>query len=450
MLFSDILASAVGALRRRPLRTALTSLGVTIGTMSVVVMISLGVGLTRQMGVNANSPTLRQVEVFGTPQPETGQKKEEIDDALVQKLRDFDGVQHVFPVYAVQTTLKAGGQQSWAEIVGMPSQAFLAMEIELAWGSFPQAAGMLTLLVGSKVDQTMWNVDGNPVDIDWRSATVFLTPESGMGFDDGMNFDIPGDEQDDGLGEEGGGETTRQPPRPIVARASGEIYEEGDYWTAHSWSIYADLDVLVAALAKAVPGEKLPGQESVNAKPGRAFTYTKLILMADSSDHALDLLTSLRDAGYDAQGEAEWIAQMQKDALVYQAVLGGIGAISMLVAAIGIANTMLMSVYERQRDIGVMKVIGASLADIRRLFLVESSSIGFLGGLLGVAFSYVLSAVINAVAASSTGSEMGVSYIPPWLALGALVGATLIAMVSGFAPARRAMRLSPLAAIRAQ
>ncbi len=78
---------------------------------------------------------------------------------------------------------------------------------------------------------------------------------------------------------------------------------------------------------------------------------------------------------------------MNKVTGIIQAVLGGIGAISLLVAAIGITNTMVMSIYERTKEIGVMKVIGASLRDIKRLFLFESALIGLLGGILGIIFS---------------------------------------------------------------
>ncbi|MCI7306533.1 MAG: FtsX-like permease family protein, partial [Trueperella sp.] len=112
-------------------------------------------------------------------------------------------------------------------------------------------------------------------------------------------------------------------------------------------------------------------------------------------------------------------------------------------------NTMLMSVYERQRDIGVMKVIGASMRDIRWLFLVESSSIGFLGGVVGIVLSYGLSALINSLT-TQPDQVGGISQIPPLLAVAAVAGATLVAMASGMVPARRAMRLSPLAAMTAQ
>ena len=137
-----------------------------------------------------------------------------------------------------------------------------------------------------------------------------------------------------------------------------------------------------------------------------------------------------------------------------QAVLGGIGAVSLLVAAIGIANTMMMSIYERTKEIGVMKVIGCDMGNIGGMFLMEAGYIGFFGGIAGIGFSYLISFIIN-TAASGGGDVLGlgggtgnISRIPLWLALLSVGFAILIGMISGFLPARRAMQLSPLAAIK--
>ena len=123
---------------------------------------------------------------------------------------------------------------------------------------------------------------------------------------------------------------------------------------------------------------------------------------------------------------------------------------SLFVAAIGIANTMMMSIYERTKEIGVMKVLGCDMRNIGSLFLMEAGFIGFLGGVVGLLLSYSLSGGINYLVAQSPdmGMEGGISYIPFWLALLSMGFAILVGMVAGFFPARRAMKLSPLAAIR--
>ena len=137
-------------------------------------------------------------------------------------------------------------------------------------------------------------------------------------------------------------------------------------------------------------------------------------------------------------------------ALVAGAALGGIGAVSLLVAAIGIANTMMMSIYERTKEIGVLKVLGCSLATIRNMFLIEAGFIGFMGGLIGLALSFMVSVLINQFLAATFlyGMDGKLSVIPIWLAVPSVGFAIIIGMAAGFFPAMRAMKLSPLAAIR--
>ncbi len=147
---------------------------------------------------------------------------------------------------------------------------------------------------------------------------------------------------------------------------------------------------------------------------------------------------------------AETIQQMQESSKSLQLMLGGIGGVAMLVAAISICNTMLMSIYERTREIGVMKVLGCKMSKIGAMFLTEAGIIGLGGGILGLAISYGLSAGINALIAIAMQGAGGSfrSVIPPYLALGALVFSILVGVLAGLYPSQRAMRLSALAAIR--
>ena len=139
---------------------------------------------------------------------------------------------------------------------------------------------------------------------------------------------------------------------------------------------------------------------------------------------------------------------------VFQLALGGIGAITLLVAAIGIINTMTMSIYERTKEIAIMKVIGATFTDIRLLFLTEAGMIGLFGGLMGLIFSYTLSFVINQLSGDFMGNYMGtgealhLSVIPWWLALFAIGFSIMIGLLAGVYPANRAVKLSPIEAMR--
>ena len=160
-------------------------------------------------------------------------------------------------------------------------------------------------------------------------------------------------------------------------------------------------------------------------------------------------MTAISDMGYQCYSESDWIKQAQQEMLIIEAVLGGIGAISLIVAAIGIANTMMMSTYERTKEIGVMKVLGCSLGNIRAMFLTEAAFIGFIGGIIGLIISYILSFVCNLFLPAAVGYEgQNISVIPIWLVLVAIIFSTLVGMLAGFFPAQRATKLSPLAAIR--
>ena len=144
--------------------------------------------------------------------------------------------------------------------------------------------------------------------------------------------------------------------------------------------------------------------------------------------------------------------------MIMQIILGGIGGISLLVAAIGITNTMVMSIYERTKEIGVMKVIGAKISDIRNLFLLEAGMIGFFGGLIGVVLSLGISTAMNSAYRSfaensgmaSSGGEAYISIIKPELAIGALVICFLIGIITGYYPAVRATKLSAIEAIKTE
>jgi ABC-type antimicrobial peptide transport system permease subunit len=152
------------------------------------------------------------------------------------------------------------------------------------------------------------------------------------------------------------------------------------------------------------------------------------------------------------------INNMLKQTRKMERFLGIIGAVSLVVAAIGIANTMIMSVYERTKEIGIMKMIGAKNKDIKRLFLLEAALIGFLGGLVGALISMLLSYLLNNIDLSfinqnnyyGSGSQEKelTSYIPVWLYMSSIIFSGVIGLISGYLPAARAAKLSVIDAMR--
>ena len=152
---------------------------------------------------------------------------------------------------------------------------------------------------------------------------------------------------------------------------------------------------------------------------------------------------------------------MERDARQKQMMFAGIGAVSLFVAALGITNTMIMSISERTREIGVMKSLGCFVRDIRKIFLMEEGCIGFAGGLAGVVLSFGISALMNLAAGQAAmssefggfGGEMmeqtsGLSVIPWWLAVFAILFSVLIGIGAGYYPASKAVEIPALEAIK--
>ena len=246
------------------------------------------------------------------------------------------------------------------------------------------------------------------------------------------------------------GNSIEQPSRKNIFPVVGMVEGGPEDYNSYCWYVYTDIDSLKKYLQDAYRGQAIPGQPTdKNGKPYKYISYNEAIVSVDDMENVDDVVTAISDMGYQAYSEAEWIKQAQQEMLIIEAVLGGIGAISLFVAAIGIANTMMMSIYERTKEIGVMKVLGCSLGNIRAMFLTEAAFIGFVGGIIGLIISYILSFVCNLFLPALVGYEgQNISVIPIWLVLVAIIFSTLIGMLAGFFPAQRATKLSPLAAIR--
>ncbi len=455
MRWSDLIGASLASLRQRFFRTLLTVLGVVIGTTSVIVMVSLGVGLTAATTTAMDTNlSLRQVTVYGPPPKEAsadGSLPTAMDENMLTTLEGLPGVESTWPIYKVEAEVRIGAYTSWASVLGMPLDALEAMNVPFEAGEMPEPGAPLSFVLGNLVSQNFYDpTTYEPADIDLMAQPMFVTFQEGDPWEEPMPAPMPapGDE----------GEEPAAPPRPpkkLIVPTAGILSGQGQEWGPYSDLVAADQGSLVQALEKAFPGKALPGQPATaDGKPKRGFIYSEFRVLAEDTTAAEQLYSDLREQGYDAQSDIEWIRQEQQNALLIQAVLGGIGFVSLLVAAIGIANTMMMSVYERTKEIGVMKVLGAALSDIRKLFLIESAAIGFFGGLLGLLFSLAISAVINVVTGETTemlgSGSGGISVIPVWLMLGAVLFSTGIGTLAGLLPAYRAMRLSPLAAIRAQ
>ncbi|MCP1110062.1 ABC transporter permease [Ohessyouella blattaphilus] len=461
----DLLRISVTNLRRRKLRTFLTVLGVVIGTASIVTMISLGLGLQQSMldEVEA-SGGLTSVNVTGKSAGETyiyyGNTEEEgekyLTDDTLEKLKALEHVIGVAPLYEITGIFKKGNYEGYIPIIASTREGLEARKLTLKDGELPEVGQsrldfvygntLLTNFYERGTDKGYYET-GTVPNIDLGKDTLFLILDTDSYW---ASQDNSGSE---GSSEEGDGFNQKQAKKYPV-KSSGLLEGEIDDYSINGYYAYCDLESLKKVLKKEFTGKKIPGQpETKSGKPYKDFCYSSATLEVDDIDNVEAVVAAVRELGYNASTNQEYLESMQKQFFIIQAVLGGIGAVSLFVAAIGIANTMMMAIYERTKEIGVMKVLGCSLKSIHRMFLLEAAGIGFFGGFIGCVLSFILSAAINMLAANG-GASMGISgnisYIPPWLVLLAMAFSMVVGVVAGILPASRGMKLSPLAAIRGE
>ena len=471
MRWSDLLRMSISSLRRRKLRTFLTILGVVIGTASIVVMISLGLGLQQSMyeeveqSGGTTSITVTGKDSGGMMYGYSGMSSDEesqkyITDDVIKELKNIDHVKSAEPVLSVSAIALKGKYEGYLELTGMTPEGLKALNLELEeGGKLPDPnSAQLELVYGNTVITNFYDKasgsgywdSGELPDIDLNKDSVFLIlDQDGYYQSQGAAADFGGGDVQSG--GEGGTASAKTPPKKHVVSASGVLKGGPDTYTVNSYMTFCDIDKLRTYLEKEFRGRAIPGQPTTKSgKPYSKFVYSSARVQADDMENVELVSDMIRAMGYNVSSNIEYIDSMKKQFAMVQAVLGGIGAVSLFVAAIGIANTMMMSIYERTKEIGVMKVIGCSLGNIRQMFLLEAAFIGLAGGVIGNLLSFLMSAAINVLV---QGSEMGmlaggISYIPPWLVLISLGFATLVGTAAGYFPARRAMKLSPLAAIR--
>jgi acetoin utilization transport system permease protein len=184
--------------------------------------------------------------------------------------------------------------------------------------------------------------------------------------------------------------------------------------------------------------------------------YDEVKVYATSLEHVQAVTDELKEKGYRVFSVTEELESLNLFFLVLKIGLIFVGTIAVLIASIGIFNTMTMAVTERTQEIGIMKAIGAQPSMIRRTFLMESAWIGIVGALLGVVISYGVSAlcnqiipmILNSISDSEGPSDFIFSYIPPSLVLIATLISIGVAVISGLRPAIKATNINVLSALR--
>lgn len=450
MKFRDAVEFSLASLRKRRLRTFLTASGVMIGIGALVSMISFGTGLQKNVTdafkasdlfttvlVLPAGPELpsRDPDRPGRTANSAGRSHAVLDDAAVAEIARIPGVRLAYPDVNFPAMVGLGEKEEFRLIQVVPAAIAASGALQIGWGkayTVDNEEGVVvsqSLLrrlgkvepgaaVGQKLRITSVSIDlGKLASLDL--AALF----SGRGFPvatESYDFPIVGVTS---VSAFGGGPSPVQnevliPPGP--ARRIKRLP------MTSIWDLFRMRDGQLGYSTVSVKLESLRDLERVKSRVG--------------------------DMGYTTFALADQFEQVTKGFYFMDMVLAAVGMIAIVVAALGIVNTMVMSILERYREIGVMKAVGAGDGDVKRIFFFESAAIGLLGGAGGCVLGWAVSLVINRIVNFYT-ARQGLPYIdyfafPVWIFAGALGFALLVSLVSGIYPARRAARVDPVVALR--
>lgn len=440
MKFIDLLRLIFGNLSRRKARVALTAIGVVIGTSAVVILVSLASGLQRSATEQLYGiGDLSQIQVMPSFGMEGGpvmmggggggmstdqQQQVLLTNFALEDLRAIPGVESVMPRDYLMTggMLKYQKLEAGVNIIGIATDDLADLGLEATEGETALARGAVVIGV---------MVPNNFYDPKMRPGQEPPPPPQLYGQQIQMvvsKWDAQGVE-------------TRKTISLRVVGVLKETRGESD------WSIYMPLDQI-----KALNEWALNRRINYN-KDG----YSQVIVKVSDVEQVLDITDQITAMGFQAFTPQSFVQGINSFFLVLQFIFGGVGAIALLVAAIGIANTMTMSILERTREIGLMKAVGATNRDVLTIFLGEAAGIGFIGGLGGVLIGWLAGQGINVLAtvflanqASQTGGVPPsiTVYTPFWLPVFALIFSTIVGMLSGLYPALRAANMIPVLALK--
>lgn len=443
MRISDLIKMGLRNLSRRKARTALTVLGVIIGTIFIIIMVSIGIGMNNTFDkqfMENGAMTVVRIEQYGSIIDDEGNwlgsKEQVLDDTLVELVKQVEHVNAVAPVLDTSAMLYSGKYETYISIRAIGHEAFAEFGYPgLTSGSYPTAENNRSVVIPKYILEDSFY---NPYSRDYQTKVIDLAKDEVIFKFSPWRYTR--------------NERKKEFELELVDVA---VMEESDNWEYNSY-VYFDLDYFKEIYTKYANTLKLEDRKKAMAELN---TYSFIMINVDNIKNVTQVQEDIEELGYVTYSDMQYLEPLQETSDMMQIVCGVIGVVAMLVSAINIANTMVMSIYERTKEIGIMKVLGCLVKDVKKLFLFEAAMIGLLGGIVGIALSYLASFVINkyggplfqALMQSSGVYDVGdakFSVIPFWLPFLAAGFAMLVGVLAGYFPARRATKISAIEAMK--
>jgi putative ABC transport system permease protein len=466
MKLPDLAELAMRNLRESVLRNSLTTIGISVGVASLVAMLSLGIGLqqlaSRRLMKSGLFDTVvatsrRDLRNFNRDQEASGPAPGEsriLDETTRQEIEHMPNVLEAYPDIRFITELRYEDKPHLTMVAALPSSAQSTDAFDALQGHF-------------------FSSDTAPEAVIQKTFAEELlgkTPKAGL---DETNVAILAAPL---LGKE---LTMRYAQREAARSAPATVAKEnaaadqgvaGAAYSVVSRELklkivgVADLDpesmrgptrarvFLPLKLAESLHVMQPTDLREISRAPSDQPVYSSVSVRVKNPSQVQTVEDAIKKMGFNTFSILDASRSIQQFFKVLDVFLGIFGSLALAVAFIGIVNTLVMAILERRREIGIMKAIGASDGDVKRLFFAEAGAMGILGGIVGVALGWAIGQLINL----GTNVYLKRQSFPPehfwsvpwWLVVFALVFSFLVSLAAGLYPAGRAARLDPVQALR--
>ena len=477
MKAGDLVELAARNLRESVLRNSLTTVGISVGVASLVAMLSLGIGLQHlaasrlaksglfdsiyvTSGRRMQGPNGRRESRKGPPPP--------LDEPARQKMAKLAGVAEVYPDVRFPAELrltsssptpatasadpaKPGSDSQPASennngreyqlISGLPMSARQLETFDNMKGKYFSAPNAAEIILQSDEAKTLTDKPEDLLgkEIFLRYAWRHLLKDSEAAASAASDFGAASELS-----------VYAVTPKQASVRVVGLVESKADAGIrgAGSAGAYIPVDFALQLEPMQMTQARLAGDRDPLAN-----NYAALIVRATRSSQVEGIENEIKQRGYNTFSLLDATRNLRRFFAILDLFLGIFGSLALAVASLGIINTLVMSILERRREIGIMKAIGASDGDVQKLFFAEAGAMGVFGGTLGVLLGWTMGRVINAgtriyMQRQQQFTPDDVWLVPLWLVLGAVGFSLIVSLLAGLYPAARAARLDPVQALR--
>ena len=440
----DLTDLALRNLREAILRNALTTLGIAVGVASLVAMLSLGVGLQQLASKRLSQSGLfdtifvtpkNNFRGMGRPQPrnaESDKPPRPLDEDARRQLEKLPNVIEVYPQIRFFTEVRFNNKPYSTVVAGMPESSQNSGAFDGMQGNFFSSGSADEAILQIEFAKDLSDKPASLVgqDLILRYAERQANPLAGSDASSAGGFSVV--------------------PKELKLKIIGIVETE----PAAGYGGYGNARLLIplqtATTLRAAQVNDL--RDIVRGDASDKLTYSSLSVRAKSPSQVEGLEASIKTMGFNAFSLLDASKSLRTFFSVFDLLLGIFGSLALAVATLGIINTLVMAILERRREIGVLKALGAADSDVQQLFFVEAGVMGFLGGIFGVTFGWLLGRAItfgtNVYLKRQSLNPIDLSSVPWWLVILALVFAVLVSLGAGLYPASRAAKLNPVDALR--